>query len=100
MRVQVAEVCFNKDGFLPYFKHSLTVCRVYSVFSSCKRKMLGMSGSFRIPKLRQKVKKGHGLPSLDWNLLKNEKEIASGSFGTVYLATYGHDESKVIVTFL
>ena len=59
--------------------------------------MSGISESFRIPKLRQKLKKGHGLPSLDWNLLKNEKEIANGSFGTVYLARYGHDESKVIV---
>ena len=31
----------------------------------------------------RKQKNGHGLPSLGWKLLKNKKEIASGSFGTV-----------------
>ena len=71
--------------------------RVYSAFRDSKRKMSGISGSFRAPTLVRKLKKSHGLPSLDWNLLRNEKEIASGSFGTVYLAKYGHGERKVIV---
>ena len=59
--------------------------------------MSGISGSFRLPTLVRKRKNGHGLPSLDWKLLKNEKELASGSFDTVYLAQYGHDEQKVVV---
>ena len=42
-------------------------------------------------------------PSTAWNLLRNQQELASGSFGTVYSACYGDecmhsdDAQKVVV---
>ncbi len=61
--------------------------------------MSGISRSFKVPTLVKRLKKHHGLPSFDWNLLKNQQELASGSFGTVYSARYGESDNaeKVVV---
>ncbi|XP_028404803.1 cell division control protein 2 homolog [Dendronephthya gigantea] len=57
-----------------------------------------MSGSFRVPKLFKRLKQDHGLPSFDWTLVQDQTELASGAFGTVYLANYGRgDEARKIV---
>ena len=87
MRMHVAKAGFNSTRAKAY------------LFGICdfKCKMSGILGSFRLPALVRKRKNGHGLPYLDWKLLKNEKELASVSFCTVYLAKYGHDERKVVV---
>ena len=64
--------------------------------------MSGISRSFKLPTLVKKLKKHHSLPSFDWNLLTNQQELASGSFGTVYSARYGEfdNAAKVVVNKL
>jgi hypothetical protein len=59
--------------------------------------MSGLFNSFRLPSVVKRQKKSHGLPSFDWNLLKNQRELGHGSFGIVFSADYGVDARKVVV---
>ncbi len=45
-------------------------------------------GRFKVPSLIKKRRLDHGLPAFNWSLLENMEEIGSGSYGSVYRATY------------
>ena len=50
--------------------------------------MSGIARSFKVPSLVKRRRIDYGLPTFDWNLIENAKELGSGAFGTVYTAEY------------
>ena len=59
--------------------------------------MSGIARSFKVPSLVKRRRIDYGLPTFDWNLIENAKELGSGAFGTVYTAEYGNEKKVVVV---
>ena len=62
--------------------------------------MSGISKSFRLPtlSLAKRRKIAHGLPTFNWENVKNLQPLSVGSFGSVYWTNYvfGEEDSKVV----
>lgn len=56
-----------------------------------------MEGSFKLPKLVRKQKKDLELPRFDWGSILKQKNLGSGSFGSVHLARHGSSSQNVVV---